>query len=46
MDVFAKDLIIVLIHCYGNHWALALINLLERRFEFLDSVGGASRWVL
>ena len=44
VDVFTKDLIIVPIHCHGNHWTLAIINLKQKRFEYLDSLrGGAGR---
>ena len=41
MNVFSKDLIFVPIHCSGNHWTLALINLRQKRFEFYDSLRGS-----
>jgi len=46
VDVFTKDLIIVPIHCHGNHWTLALVNLKSKRFEYLDSMGGSPGRVL
>jgi hypothetical protein len=39
-DVFKMDLIIVPIHCHGNHWTLAVINLMAKRFEYYDSLRG------
>ena len=39
-DVFAMDLVIVPIHCHGNHWTLAVINFKQRRFEYYDSLRG------
>ena len=38
--MFVKDLIIVPIHCGGNHWTLAVINRKMRRFEYYDSLFG------
>ena len=38
VDVFAKDLLICPIHCHGNHWTLAVVNLLDKRFEYFDSL--------
>ena len=46
MDVFAKDLIIVPIHCHGNHWTLAVINFKSKRFEYYDSLRGSEDRVL
>ena len=40
VDVFTKDLLICPIHCHGNHWTLAVVNLLDKRFEYLDSLSG------
>lgn len=45
-DVFSKDLIIVPIHCHGNHWTLAVINLKLKRFEYYDSLRGSEDLVL
>jgi sentrin-specific protease 1 len=45
-DVFSKDLIIVPIHCHGNHWTLAVINLRQKRFEYYDSLFGSPGAVL
>ena len=41
VDVFARDLLIVPIHCHGNHWALAVVNLRDKRFEYFDSLRGS-----
>jgi Ulp1 family protease len=40
-QVFDKALFIVPIHCHGNHWTLAVINLLLKRFEYYDSLRGS-----
>ena len=45
-DVFSKDLIIFPIHCHGNHWTLAVINLSKKRFEYYDSLRGSKGAVL
>jgi sentrin-specific protease 1 len=44
--VFSKDLIIVPIHCHGNHWTLAVINMRQTRFEYYDSLRGPPGMVL
>ena len=46
VDVFSKDLVIVPIHCHGNHWTLAVINFKARRFEYYDSLRGSEGRVL
>ena len=46
VDVFAKDLLICPIHCHGNHWTLAVVNLLDKRFEYFDSLSGGDGGVL
>jgi sentrin-specific protease 1 len=46
VDVFSKDLVIVPIHCHGNHWTLAVINFKARRFEYYDSLRGSEDRVL
>uniref|UniRef100_A0A7S0IT36 Ubiquitin-like protease family profile domain-containing protein n=1 Tax=Calcidiscus leptoporus TaxID=127549 RepID=A0A7S0IT36_9EUKA len=46
VDIFSKDIVIVPIHCHGNHWTLALINFMQRRFEYLDSLFGGDGGVL
>jgi len=46
VDVFTKDMIMVPIHCHGNHWTLALINLKAKRFEYYDSLRGSADRVL
>lgn len=34
------DLLIVPIHCHGDHWTLAVCNLRGQRFEYFDSMRG------
>ena len=49
VDVFAKDLLICPIHWLradGDHWTLAVVNLLENRFEYFDSLRGGDGGVL
>ena len=46
VDVFAKDLLICPIYCHGNHWTLAVVNLLDKRFEYFDSLRGGDGGVL
>ena len=46
VDVFTKDMIIFPIHCHGNHWTLAVINLIAKRFEYYDSLRGHAGNVL
>ena len=46
VDLFAKDLLICPIHCHGNHWTLAIVNLLDKRFEYFDSLSGGDGGVL
>ena len=41
-DVFSKDLIIVPIHRHGNHWTLAVINMKQKRFEYMRSTSSTS----
>ena len=38
VDVLVKDLLIFPIHRNGNHWTLAVVNFLEKRFEYFDSM--------
>lgn len=45
-DIFTKHLVIVPIHCHGNHWTLAVVNMKERRFEYYDSLRGPPDMVL
>ena len=44
--VFSKDLLIIPIHCHGNHWTLAVINIKLKRFEYYDSLRGGPLMVL
>ena len=46
IDIFAQALIFVPIHCGTNHWTLAVVNSLDRRFEYFDSCGGPDNGVL
>lgn len=46
VDIFSMDLLVVPIHCHGNHWTLALVNFGEQRLEFFDSLGGSPGHVL
>ena len=45
-DVFGMDLVLVPIHCNGNHWTLAVINFVDKRFEYHDSLRGSGRHVI
>ena len=38
ISVKEKDLVLVPIHCHGNHWRLVIINLKLQRFEWYDSL--------
>ncbi len=46
MHVFSMAMVLVPIHCHGNHWTLAVINLPKRRFEYYDSLRGSPGLVL
>jgi Ulp1 family protease len=35
-----------MIHCHGNHWTLAVINIKLKRFEYYDSLRGGPLMVL
>ena len=41
VDLFSRDLVIVPIIKGNMHWTLGLINLRQKRFEFIDSMHGA-----
>jgi sentrin-specific protease 1 len=41
IDVFSLDKVLVPIHL-GNHWCLAVINFIDKRFEYYDSLGAAN----
>ena len=45
-DVFGMDLVLVPIHCNGNHWTLAVINFVDKRFEYHDPLRGSGRHVI
>ncbi|CCE80230.1 Piso0_003332 [Millerozyma farinosa CBS 7064] len=38
LDVTAKDIILVPVNIMGTHWALAVINNIEKRFQYFDSL--------
>jgi hypothetical protein len=38
LNVFALDRLAIPIHLNGNHWALAVINFIEERLEYFDSL--------
>ena len=46
VDIFSKDLVIIPIHCHGNHWTLALINFSRKRLEYFDPLFGSAGEVL
>ena len=46
VDVFTRDLLIFPIHCHGNHWTLAVINMRMKRLEYYDSLRGGPDAVL
>ena len=46
VDIFAMDMLIVPIHCHGNHWTLALVNFELHQLEYFDSLGGSPGRVL
>jgi len=41
VDLFSRDLVIVPINQGNSHWTLGLINLRQKRFEFIDSMHGS-----
>jgi sentrin-specific protease 1 len=45
-DIMRKDMVLVPIHCHGDHWTLGVINARLRRFEYYDSLRGACGNVL
>jgi hypothetical protein len=40
-EIFSQDMVIVPIHCGGNHWTLAIVNIRQQRFEYYDSLQGS-----
>ena len=46
IDIFAQELLFVPIHCFKNHWALAVVNWVDKRFEYFDSCGYSDNGVL
>jgi hypothetical protein len=45
-EIFSRNQILVPIHCHGNHWTLAVINIVQKRFEYYDSLRGPPALVL
>ena len=45
-SIFEKEMVVVPIHCHGNHWTFAIINLKLERFEYYDSLRGEPGLVL
>jgi hypothetical protein len=46
IDIFTMDLVIVPIHCHGNHWTLAVIYPKKRKLVYYDSLRGGPGIVL
>ena len=40
--MFSKDLVLIPVNISGMHWTAAAINLRAKRFEYYDSMAGAS----
>lgn len=40
------DKVLIPIHVSGNHWCLAVINFIKKRFEYYDSMGGRNDTIL
>ncbi|KAL1505122.1 hypothetical protein AB1Y20_008881 [Prymnesium parvum] len=45
-SVFDKEMIMVPVHCHGNHWTLAVVNFKKKQFEYYDSLLGGPDDVL
>ena len=44
VDVFSHDFIFIPLH-QGMHWALAVVNMREKRLQYFDSMSGApNKW--
>jgi sentrin-specific protease 1 len=46
VKIVELDKVFVPCHIHGNHWCLAVINFIDRRFEYYDSLGGGPGHVL
>ncbi|XP_017157101.1 sentrin-specific protease 1-like [Drosophila miranda] len=46
IDVFRKDIILVPVHCNGNHWCMAIIHFQNRTIFYYDSLGNPNDIVL
>lgn len=44
--IIEMDKVLIPIHVSGNHWCLAVINFLQKRFEYYDSMGGRNESLL
>ncbi|GJJ74528.1 sentrin-specific protease 1 [Entomortierella parvispora] len=40
VDLFALDYVLVPVHCSGNHWTTAVIDMKKKKIEYLDSLMG------
>ncbi|KAF9934327.1 SUMO1 sentrin specific peptidase 1 [Linnemannia zychae] len=40
VNIFAMDYILIPIHCSGNHWTTAIIDMSRKRIEYYDSLLG------
>ena len=38
LKLFEYDLLVCPVHVHGNHWCLAVVNFLDKRFEYYDSL--------
>mmetsp|Transcript_25006 Transcript_25006/g.35018 ORF Transcript_25006/g.35018 Transcript_25006/m.35018 type:complete len:660 (+) Transcript_25006:108-2087(+) len=45
VDVFSLNYVIIPVHL-GVHWCLAVINFVDKRFEYYDSMGGPNKAAL
>eukprot|EP00457_Paulinella_chromatophora_P014247 gb/GEZN01014648.1/.p1 GENE.gb/GEZN01014648.1/~~gb/GEZN01014648.1/.p1 ORF type:complete len:214 (-),score=28.10 gb/GEZN01014648.1/:177-818(-) len=40
VKIAEQDKVIFPVHVHGNHWCCGVINFLQKRFEYYDSLGG------
>lgn len=45
-ETISTNKIFIPIHVAGNHWTLAVINFIDKRFEYYDSLGGKNNELL
>ncbi|XP_017110880.1 sentrin-specific protease 1 isoform X2 [Drosophila elegans] len=46
VDLFAKDIIPVPVHCNGVHWCMAIIHMRNKTIRYYDSMGKPNQTVL